>query len=132
MNNDTPTRPSNHEKHKKISDALAAISAGKRMVVVQEKHLSSDLDELSIESEELWSVMGILVKEIQDCGPEKCYAGCHPPTRSYEPEIRDEELWAYSWPSAHFGFQMYIKFVMRQNATGEWVYLHLRVHRDET
>ncbi len=126
-----PPRPSKHELHKKISDALAAISAGRRMVVAKEKHLVNDLAALSIDNNELWHVMTHLLKEIEVCGPESCYAGGRPPTKAYEPEIKDEELWAYSWPSSHFKNPMYIKFVMRRNARGEWVYMHLRVHTDK-
>jgi hypothetical protein len=125
-----PPRPSTQETHKKISDALAAISTGKRTVVARERHLVNDLAELGIDQNDFWNVVPILLKEIQACGPESCYAGGRPPTRAYEPEIKDEELWAYSWPSRHFGFQTYIKFVMRKNPLGQWVFLHLRLHKD--
>ena len=125
-----PQRPSIHEIQKKISDALAAISTGKRVVVAREKHLVNDLADLGIDQGDFWNVVPILLKEIKSCGPESCYAGWRPPERAYEPEIKDEELWAYSWPSRHLGFRTYIKFVMRKNARGEWVYLHLRLHVD--
>jgi hypothetical protein len=125
-----PLRPSTHETRKKVSDALAAISAGKRSVVAREKHLVNDLAELGIDQNDFWNVVPILLKEIQASDPDACYTGGRPPTKAYELEIKDEELWAYSWPSCHFGFQTYIKFVMRKNARGEWVYLHLRLHED--
>jgi hypothetical protein len=98
--------------------------------VAKEKHLVNDLAELGIDQNDFWNVVQIILKEIQACGPEPCYAGGQPPTKAYEPEIKDEELWAYAWPSCTFGFQTYIKFVMRKNARGEWVYLHVRLHKD--
>jgi len=125
-----PPRPLTRETYKKISDALAAISAGRRTAVARERHLVNDLAELGIDQNDFWNVVQILLNEIQVCGPDACYAGGRPPRKSYEPEIKDEELWAYSWPSCHFGFQTYIKFVMRTNARGEWVYLHVRLHED--
>jgi len=90
----------------------------------------NDLAELGIDQSDFWNVVQTILREIQACGPESCYAGGQPPTKAYEPEIKDEELWAYAWSSCTFGFQTYIKFVMRKNARGEWVYLHVRLHKD--
>lgn len=101
------------------------------MVVAMEKHLADDMAELDIDDDELWNVLSVLLKEVQTSDPDKCYAGTRPPQKAYEPEIEDEELWAYAWPSCHFGRGMYVKFAMKRNAKGEWVFWHVRLHEDK-
>jgi hypothetical protein len=125
-----PSRPTDREIIKKCRDALDAVVAGRHIPVAVEKHLVHDLDDLEIETDDLWDIAIELLKEIQGAKPELCYAGSHPPLKSYEPEIKDEELWAFTWESGHFGRRMYLKFAMRKNLRGEWVYCHVRLHED--
>lgn len=118
-------RPSNHEICKKIADALEALRGGKFSPVLT-KHLTSDLDDLDLESaNDLPSLLIELFEEIQTIGPVECYAGARPPHRSYEPEIRGHELWAYSWHSQSLNRPMYVKFALKK----EW-YIYVDCHRD--
>jgi hypothetical protein len=125
-----PGRPSAHEICKKVRDALLAIHAGRRQAPFT-KHLIGDCQELNIYSaQELWGCLVELMKEILDANPVACYAGCHPPTRSYEAETRNMELWAYRWSSPSAGRRMYLKFAMKQDHQGNWWYIHVDVHTD--
>jgi len=118
-------RPSNHEICKKIADALAAIRGDKFSQVVT-KHIYADLADMELDSAtDLPGLLIELLEEIRIIGPIECYAGGKPPKRSYEPELHNQELWAYSWHSERLGKQMYIKFVLKSG----W-YIHVDCHKD--
>ena len=120
-----PPRPHHHEICKKIADALAAIKAG-RISLVLTKHLVWDLEGLELESAtELSQLLIELLDEIQHAGPIQCYAGSRPPQRSYEPEIRDLELWAYAWHSQRLQRPMYLKFAIKNQC-----YVYVDCHTD--
>lgn len=119
-----PPRPSNREICKKISDALEALRAG-RISLALDKHLVGDLAELEVESADLPQLLIQLVEEIQTAGPIECYAGARPPQRSYETEIRNHELWAYSWHSERLQRPMYLKFVLTNQC-----YVYVDCHAD--
>ncbi len=107
---------------------MEALKAG-RITVVVTKHLSGDMEDLELESEaDLTPLLIELLEEIIDAGPIECYAGTHPPQRSYEPEIRALELWAYSWNSKHFQMHMYLKFALKNDY---YVYVHCHFDRRE-
>jgi len=90
------------------------------------KHLSSDLAELQLATaQDLPNLLIVLLEEIKNAGPITCYAGTRPPQRSYEPEVRNLELWAYSWHSARFQKRMYVKFALKK----QW-YIHVDCHED--
>jgi len=117
-------RPSNHEICKKIADALAALRGGKFQQVVT-KHIYGDLADLELDSaDELPGLLVKLLEEIKTIGPVKCYAGGHPPHRSYEPELKGLELWPYCWHSESLNRGMYLKFAMKK----EW-YVYVDCHR---
>ena len=123
-------RPSDRELSNKVRDALAAIIAGRRQIALT-KHLVADLEELKLAGEaELWHLMPHLLGELIQSNPISCYAGRHPPTPSYEPEILNQELWAYRWPSVKLGRELYLKFVIVKNRAGEPHYLHVDLHPD--
>jgi len=123
-------RPSNREVISKIADALAAIEAGRRQSPLT-KHLAVDLPELGLLSRgELWALLPELLREIEATNPLNCYAGGYPPQRSYEPEVKDADLWVYRWQSARLKRVMYIKFAMKKNRAGQWVYFHVDLHPD--
>lgn len=106
-------RPSPHEICKKVADALEALKGG-RFTPALTKHLVGDLESLELDSaDDLPDLLMEFLKEIQTANPIHCYAGTKPPQRSYEEEIRNLELWAYSWHSARLGKQMYLKFAFR-------------------
>lgn len=120
-----PDRPHNHEICKKIADALAALRAGKFTPTLT-KHIVGDLEELELESAtDLPQLLIELVEEIQNTGPIGCYAGTRPPQRSYEPEIRNLELWAYAWHSQRYQRPMYLKFALKNQC-----YIYVDCHTD--
>jgi len=124
-----PDRPSNKEICKKVADALAAVEAGRRQIALT-KHFADDVYELGLEGEAaLWELIPKLLREIQEADPAVCYAGSHPPLKSYEREILGAELWAFHWKSSELAREMYLKFVMKKG-TGDWVYAHCRCHDD--
>lgn len=118
-------RPTNREIHKKVTDARDAIAAG-NFQFGPTKHIAGDLEELQLDSAgELPGIMAILLEEILEAGPDMCYAGGYPPQRSYESEIRNLELWAYSWHSHRFQKRMYLKFALKKEC-----YIYVDCHED--
>ena len=118
-------RPSGRELYNRVNEALAAISAGKYQFLLT-KHLVSDLEELEIADEkELISLVAEGLREIRAVPPAKCWAGGHPPARSYEPGIKDSELWAFAWYSQIFKRAMYLKFAIKRDA-----YIYVDCHAD--
>lgn len=104
---------------------MAALRAGRFEQVVT-KHLYGDLADLKLDSaEELPGLLIELLNEIKTIGAVQCYAGDKPPQRSYEPELRGLELWAYAWHSERLGRRMYLKFALKK----EW-YIYVDCHPD--
>ncbi|MEI8341058.1 MAG: hypothetical protein WCH43_05910, partial [Verrucomicrobiota bacterium] len=93
-----PPRPSQKEIINKVRGALAAVQNGQGFFALN-KHLTDDLNELGLNENEYWQLIEKCLEEIAAIGPVACYAGGHPPQRSYEPGIKDKELWAYAWDS---------------------------------
>jgi hypothetical protein len=119
-------RPSNKEICNKVAAALEALRAGRWQPGLA-KHLSDDMAELGLESgTDLGSFLVTLLEEIQRAGPINCYRGTRPPQKSYEPEIENLELWAYSWHSDSLGKRMYLKFVLKKQC-----YINVRFHEDK-
>ena len=120
-------RPSAKELFQKVNSALAAVRAGRYQFPLT-KYLVDDLDSLEVADEEALIELVIrLLEEILSLGPQNCYAGGRPPQRSYEPEIREKELWAFAWPSHLLKRRMYLKFVLKKD-----VYLHVDCHEDRS
>jgi hypothetical protein len=120
-----PFRPSKKEICNKVADALAALKAG-RFQIGPTKHLSGDLEALQLATtKDLSNLLIVLLEEVKNADPIKCYAGTRPPHRSYEPEILHLELWAYRWHSASLCKWMYLKFTLKK----EW-YVYVDCHED--
>lgn len=118
-------RPSAREICKKVADALEALRHG-RLAVAVTKHLVGDLSDLELESaDDLGDLLIDLLEEIQQANPVECYVGSNPPQRSYEEEIRNLELWAYSWRSLRLGRRMYLKFALKNQQ-----YFYVDCHED--
>jgi hypothetical protein len=114
------TRPSNKEIVSKVKLAMDDLKANKFMFGTT-KHLAGDLDAIGLETtKDLPSLLIELLEEINAVGPLGCYAGTRPPQRSYEPEIKNLELWAYAWSSPLLNKAMYIKFALK---AGHYVYV---------
>jgi len=124
------TRPLCHEIESKARSALAAIAGGRRVLGLT-KHLFDDFTALGVSSEaELWKVLAELLEEIIAAQPAECYAGGHPPYRSYDEEMKNLELWPYRWMSPSQGKMMFLKFALKRDRQGNWVYVHVDVHED--
>ena len=123
-------RPSPKELCQKVANALAALRAN-RYAFATMRHWAGDSDELGLQSSnQLWPLLIVLLEEIRVAGPEKTYAGTFPPMRGYQEEraIKDEELWPFTWQSTRMGKQMYLKFVLTKNRSGDWHFFHLDCH----
>ena len=118
-------RPSNKEICKKLADGLVALKCG-RFQFGPTKHISGDLADMQLDAaSDIPDLLRELLEEIQHEGPTKCYAGTRPPQRSYEPEILNLELWAYSWHSPRLSKRMYLKFALKNEC-----YIHVDCHED--
>lgn len=118
-------RPSNKEIIKKVHEALGAVQKGHRAFALQ-KHLVDDLDTLGLDDEnEYWQLIEKCLLEIADVGSVVCYAGGRPPQRSYEPQIKGMELWAYAWDSKRLQKPMYLKFALKNS-----FYFHVDCHEN--
>lgn len=116
-------RPTDRDIQKKISDARTAIKEG-RCQFGSQKHLAADLAELGVDrANQLWPLLQTFLAEIEQEGPISCYRGGRPPQRAYEPELKNLELWAYSWTSHCMGQEMYLKFAFKKGH-----YIHVDCH----
>lgn len=126
-------RPSARELIGKVRVARDAITAGRCQIALN-KHWLADLQYLPVASkDELWPLVSTCLDEILEAGPEKdgVYVGGRPPQRSYEPELKGLELWAYAWDSPTLGQRFYLKFALKKAAnTDNWHYLHIDLHPD--
>lgn len=118
-------RPSAKELHGKVSTAIKAVHEGNYQFSIT-KHLSNDLDALQVGSEdELMDLVLSLLGDILKQGPQDCYRGGHPPQRSYEQVILDQELWAFVCFSTELNKYIYLKFVLKKD-----VYFYVDCHED--
>jgi hypothetical protein len=107
----------------KVSEAIALIDQGKT-ALVKSAHLAHDMQQLGLTNPQgYWDLVFECLHEVQDSGPAQCYAGSRPPQRSYEPEAKGVELFAYAWDSQATGCRMYLKFGIKNDR-----YLHIDCH----
>jgi hypothetical protein len=103
-------RPSHKELSGKLRSARQAVSEG-RVALLDQFALAADAIELDYSlSLELNAVLAELLEE---AGPGD-YTGSRPPQRSYEQEIRDLELFAFTVKSRRFKCRVYFKFALEQ------------------
>lgn len=110
------SRPNNKEIINKLKEISSLIRSGRRRVL---KPLSfqSQLRSLDLTAAEMWDVILEIIPEIK---PLEHYKGGRPPQRSYEDDIKDIELWAYSWTSVKFNNQeIYLKFAIQDGVV--WI-----------
>jgi len=112
-------RPSKKELFNKLKQARKAVIEGFVFLIDQEI-IAVDAIELNFPIADLEKVLLCLLGEI---GPD-CYAGTYPPHKSYKPEIKGFELFAFRWASKRFGCETYLKFAINKGQI--WlVSLHL-------
>lgn len=126
-----PQRPTHKERSKKLDEAIAALEARRRVVIDEDRHYTTDMDELG-SPDAAGHYLRILdfLHEIQTSGGADCYAGKFPPYKCYHPGFESIELFAFSWHSPSAGKAMYLKFGIRLNQKGEPTYLYLNCHED--
>lgn len=116
-------RPSKREIDKKICAAKMALQASRGFFAPISQKLVGELSELEIgDAEEVWPLILELLKEIEIDD----YAGSRPPRRSYEPNISNCELFAFSWLSKKLQKDMYLKFAIKE---GNFYYVSLHESR---
>ena len=112
-------RPSAREIDKRLKEAKVALRNRQSMFANPAK-VVGELASLEIDdSDEVWELIILLIDEIS----LDDYKGGHPPQKSYEPQIADCELWAFSWKSSVLKKQMYLKFCIKEG-TFYYVSLH--------
>ena len=103
-------RPSHREINRKLAQAKKA-ATGKRIAIVQQEAIYSDLLDLDILVGEFVETLPVILSEIK---PDN-YQGQRPPARSYQQSIHDCELFAFRWSSKIFGCQLYLKFALKKD-----------------
>ncbi len=116
------SRPSKREIDKKISAAKKALSENRGYFANSSK-IVGELMELDIgDTEEVWPLIIELLEEIEI----EDYTGSRPPMRSYESNIANCELFAFSWLSRKLQQEMYLKFAVKE---GDFYYVSLHKSR---
>lgn len=103
-------RPTWKELTNKIRTAADLVSSGK-IKILDPVVIAYDAIELDYQANNLQSVLLSVLDEIEPGN----YAGTRPPQKSYKTEIKDSELFAFSWPSRLFGFETYVKFCFKKD-----------------
>jgi len=114
-------RPSHKGLTRKLYAAGQAIRKG-RVALLNQLPLAADAMDLdySIEIE----LEAVLVELLDETNPAH-YTGSRPPQKSYEQDIRDLELFAFSVESSRFKCRFYFKF-----ALAEEMFWLLSLHSD--
>ena len=119
-------RPSKKEIYNKVKNALDAVRDGNRVQALS-KHTAMGYDFLDVNDEsEFWSLLEKLLDELLKEDPVKHYAGARPPQPSYEPQLKNKELWAYVWDSSILSKTIYLKFCYKNN-----FYFHVDCHENQ-
>jgi hypothetical protein len=116
------TRPSHKELERKIREAKS-LAANGSIGVVEPDSIAADALELGYLLESLPDVVSEILHEVK----AENYAGNRPPQRSYERDIIDCELFAFSWESKRFGCEIYLKFTIKDRTL--WL-VSLHEHRE--
>ena len=102
-------RPSVRELDRKLATAKMHVKAGRRRWANLNK-VAGEVDYFQLDDiSEVWDVIETVLDEIRS----EDYTGSRPPQRSYEPEIRDCELFAFCWDSQCLKERMYLKYYPR-------------------
>ena len=101
-------RPSNKELFNKIKQGKEFAEAGE-IRLVDPDVIAIDAAKLGYRAKNLQSVCSELLEEVKI----EHYVGAHPPRKSYEPLIKDCELFEFKWTSRKFGCDVYLKYCLR-------------------
>ena len=89
--------------------------------------LAKDFDKLGLYSTA--EHMEALCAALQEISPNH-YSGRRPPDKSYEPGVKGDDLFAFSWASKHFGKSMYVKFCLHKFDEQKWALFVFSLHED--
>ncbi|MBI9077158.1 MAG: hypothetical protein JEZ02_17245 [Desulfatibacillum sp.] len=103
-------RPSNKELQKRLTEAKAAISQG-RKAVENLFSLIEDLNDFGYLMKDFTQLLPDILEEVKP----RHYAGQRPPASAYASQIRGKELWAFSWKSKIVGCEVYFKFAFKDD-----------------
>jgi len=115
-----PERPTQKELNNKLKGAREA-AENNDILLINPHALAADALELGYM---IVNIAEILAAVLEETRPRD-YAGQRPPTRSYEDQIRDKELFAFKNNSKYLGCKIYLKFTL--NAQVVWL---VSLHED--
>jgi hypothetical protein len=116
-------RPSDRELFKRINEAKEFLKNRNGLFANPSKAVG-ELSDLDIcDANAIWRLIEELLEEISP----KDYRGTRPPQKSYEKATAGYELLAFSWWSAKFAKQMYIKFVLKNER-----YYYISLHQSRS
>ena len=101
-------RPSKKELFNKIKDGKESVELGK-IQIVEPDVILEDAAKLGYQVENLQIVLSEILEEIKI----DHYIGAHPPRKSYEPLIKDCELFEFKWTGKRFGCDVYLKYCLK-------------------
>jgi hypothetical protein len=113
-------RPSKKELFNKIKQGKEIVDQGS-ILPIDPDVIAEDAIELGYQVSNLKGIMSQLFDEIKI----EHYVGAHPPRKSYEPIIKDCELFEFKWKCRIFGCDTYLKYCLK----GETFYL-VSLHKD--
>jgi hypothetical protein len=118
-------RPSQKEISSKIIEAKQILDSGtKNRFFADAGKAIGELDDLKLTAEEAW----VKIRECLDEVQAAHYCGGRPPHRSYEPAIKNSELWAYRWKSHVMNMEVYLKFALKN---GNFFYVSFHESRQK-
>ena len=113
-------RPSKKELFNKIKQGKEIVAQG-NIFPVEPDVIAGDAIELGYQVTNLISILSQLLDEIKI----EHYVGARPPRKSYEPIIKNCELFEFKWTCKIFGCDTYLKYCLK----GETFYL-VSLHKD--
>ncbi len=114
-------RPSKRELYNKIKQGQNFVSQ-ENILLIDPDVIAEDSIELGYQIAKLQIVLGQLLDEVKI----EHYVGAHPPRKSYEPKIKDCELFEFKWQCKRLGYDVYLKYCLK----GETFYL-VSLHKDK-
>ena len=101
-------RPSNKELFNKIKGGKESVAQGK-VLPVEPDVIAEDAVKLGYRVKYLQGILSDILEELKN----EHYVGAHPPRKSYEPMIKDCELFEFKWISKRFGCDVYLKYCLK-------------------
>ena len=117
-------RPTYRELDKKLKNARKALKKG-NIFFIDQAVIASDAAELGYLVENILDVLSQVLDEIT---PDH-YIGHHPPIRSYEEKIKNQELFIFRADCDCLGCEIYLKFALIDNLNGLWEFRETKLRK---